>query len=295
MDAMVGHLVEHVVETRDDRYSIAPVPLLSALIDGCIDQRRDMTAGGARYRTFGMLAESAGHTIDSLAAIKKVIFQDRQATMAELCDALDANFEGHAPLRNKLMAAPKYGNDDPEADTVGQAMIDAYTEIVARHAVAHQDKVRFPCGVGTFSWYIGIGEGLGPSPDGRLAAEPVSSNFSPALGRDRNGIPGAILSYASMHHSNLPAGGPLDLRLNRHLVLGEEGTERMAGLVRSFVETGGNMMTLTVVDTEELRAAQREPESYRSLRVRMGGWCAYFTMLSREQQDHHIRRQEGRH
>jgi pyruvate-formate lyase len=82
--------------------------------------------------------------------------------------------------------------------------------------------------------------------------------------------------------------------MNRHLVQGDEGTERMAGLVRSFVETGGNMMTLTVVDTEELRAAQCEPENYRSLRVRMGGWCAYFTMLSHQQQNHHIRRQEGR-
>jgi len=113
-------------------------------------------------------------------------------------------------------------------------------------------------------------------------------------GRDKNGIPCAILSYANMHKSNLPAGGPLDLRLNRHLVTGDEGTQRMVGLVRSFVETGGNMMTLTVVDTEELRAAQITPEQYRSLRVRMGGWCAYFTMLSREQQDHHIRRQEGK-
>ncbi|MBM3190818.1 MAG: hypothetical protein FJZ90_19120, partial [Chloroflexi bacterium] len=150
------------------------------------------------------------------------------------------------------------------------------------------------CGVATFSWYIGIGEGLGASADGRLSGEPVSSNFSPALGRDVNGLPGAILSYASMHKGNLPAGGPLDLRLNRRLVEGEEGTQRMAALVRSFVETGGNMMTLTVVDTEELYAAQREPDNYRSLRVRMGGWCAYFTMLSREQQDHHIRRQEGR-
>jgi len=293
MDHMIGNLVQHVVETRDDRYTIAPVPLLSALIEGCISQRRDMTAGGARYRTFGMLAEGAAHTIDSLTAIKKVIFEDRQATMADLCDALDANFEGYVPLRNKLLAAPKYGNDDPLADTIGRSMIDAFGDIVARHARGHEDKVRFPCGVGTFSWYIGIGEGLGPSPDGRLAGEPVSSNFSPALGRDTNGIPGAILSYASMHHSNLPAGGPLDLRLNRRLVQGEEGTERMAGLLRSFVETGGNMMTLTVVDTEELRAAQREPENYRSLRVRMGGWCAYFTMLSREQQDHHIRRQEA--
>jgi formate C-acetyltransferase len=85
----------------------------------------------------------------------------------------------------------------------------------------------------------------------------------------------------------------LDLRLSRRLVRGAEGTQRMAGLIRGFVDTGGAMMTLTVADTEELRAAQREPENYESLRVRMGGWCAYFTVLSREQQDHHIRRQEG--
>jgi formate C-acetyltransferase len=97
-----------------------------------------------------------------------------------------------------------------------------------------------------------------------------------------------------MQETGLPAGSPLDLRLARRLVDGEEGTPRMAALVRSFVDTGGAIMTLTVADTEELRAAQREPDRYSSLRVRMGGWCAYFTMLSREQQDHHIRRQDGR-
>jgi len=147
--------------------------------------------------------------------------------------------------------------------------------------------------VGTFSWYIGIGEGLGASADGRLSGEPVSSNFSPALGRDLEGIPAAILSYGAMHHRRLPAGGPLDLRVARRLVEGDQGTTRLAALIRSLVDTGGAMMTLTVADTEELRAAQREPDRHRSLRVRMGGWCAYFTMLSSEQQEHHIRRQEG--
>jgi len=293
MDAMVGRVVRQVLDTLDDRSIIAPVPLLSALIDGAIESRRDMTAGGAKYRTFGMLAESAAHAIDSLVAVKTAVFDEKKATMGELCDALDADFEGHARLRRMLLAAPKYGNDDPAADAIGRAAIDAFTECVARHAAANRAAVRFPCGVGTFSWYIGIGEGLAASPDGRRAREPVSSNFSPALGRDRHGIPGAILSYAGMGHDRLPAGGPLDLRLARRLVLGDEGTARMVALVRSFVELGGAMMTLTVADTEELRAAQREPERYASLRVRMGGWSAYFTMLSREQQDHHIRRQEG--
>jgi len=294
MDAMVERTVKRVVETVNLRHTVAPVPLLSALIRGCIESRTDMTAGGSRFRTFGMLAEGAAHAIDSLTAIKTAVFEEHAATMGELCDALDANFKGYERLRARLEAAPKYGNDDDRADAVGRAMIEAFVATVRRHAAASESAITFPCGAGTFSWYIGIGEGLGASPDGRPAGEPVSSNFSPALGRDVEGIPAAILSYSKMHRSNLPAGGPLDLRLARRLVEGDEGTRRMTGLVRGFVDTGGAMMTLTVADTEELRAAQREPDKYKSLRVRMGGWCAYFTMLSREQQNHHIRRQEAR-
>jgi len=294
MDAMLARVVRRVVQTIDNRSTIAPVPLLSALIDGAMPLRKDMTAGGAKFRTFGMLAESAAHTIDSLTAIKTTIFEENsEANMAELCDALDANFEGYAPLRARLLAAPKYGNDNEQADAVGRDLIDAFTSTVERHAEEHQSLIKFPCGVGTFSWYIGIGEGLGTSPDGRLSGKPVSSNFSPALGRDMEGICSAILSYSKMQ-GHLPAGGPLDLRMARRLVQGDEGTTRMASLIRAFVDIGGSMMTLTVADTEELRAAQREPEKYTSLRVRMGGWCAYFTMLSREQQEHHIRRQEAR-
>ena len=294
MDAMVERVVGKVVENLNARSTIAPVPLLSALIQGAIESRRDMTAGGAKYRTFGMLAESAAHAIDSLVALKTIVFDEKCATMPQLIDALDANFEGHAGLRARLLAAPKYGNDEERADAVGREVIEAFTATVTRHAQAYRSLIKFPAGVGTFSWYIGIGEGLAASSDGRLSGEPVSSNFSPALGRDLEGIPGAILSYSKMRHSNLPAGAPLDLRLNRRLIEGEDGSARMAGLLRAFVDTGGSMMTLTVADTEELRAAQREPENYRSLRVRMGGWCAYFTMLSREQQEHHIRRQEAR-
>ena len=294
VDGMVGQVVERVIDSIDARSCIAPVPLLSGLIEGTIESRRDLTAGGAKFRTFGMLAESAAHAIDSLTAIRTVIFERQEATMAELCDGLEVDFEGHVRLRNLLRAAPKYGNADERADGLGQQVLGEFARIVGEHAETHRAAIKFPCGVATFSWYIGIGEGLGSSPDGRLTGDPVSSNFSPALGRDMAGIPGAILSYASMPHQQLAAGGPLDLRLAQKLVEGEEGTARMAALVRGFVDAGGSMMTLTVADTEELKAAQREPEKYASLRVRMGGWCAYFTMLSREQQEHHIRRQEGR-
>lgn len=294
LDAMISPVVRRAAETLNSRSISAPVPLLSALIDGAVESRKDMTAGGAKFRTFGMLAEGASHAIDSLAAIKTVIFDKKQASMSELCNALDADFEGYTSLRSKLLAAPKYGNDDEQADSVGRDVIDAFTSTVAKYAQEHKSSLKFPPGVGTFSWYIGIGQGLGTSPDGRLSSEPVASNFSPALGRDLDGLPGAILSYGKMHKSNLPAGGPLDLRLAKRLVEGDEGTARMSALIRSFVDTGGNMMTLTVADTAELRAAQQDPDNYKSLRVRMGGWCAYFTMLSTEQQEHQIRRQEAK-
>jgi formate C-acetyltransferase len=292
LDAMVGQTVRHVVQTLDDRSVLAPAPLLSSLIDGCIESRRDLTAGGAKYRTYALLAESAAHAIDSLAAIKTVIFEQQYCTMSALVDALDANFEGYSELRSRLLAAPKYGNDDEAADSLARDMVAAFARITHHHASAHRQSVWFPCGVGTFSWYIGIGEGLGPSADGRGDGEPVSSNFSPAIGRDSQGLPAAILSYSSVGHEHLPAGGPLDLRVSSRLTQGPEGTARMAALIRGMVESGGAMMTLTVADVEELRSAQRRPEEHRSLRVRMGGWSAYFTMLSRQQQDHHIRRQE---
>ena len=293
LDSMVKKTVDQVIERRDERNAYAPVPLLSALIDGSVRSRKDMTAGGAKFRTYGMLAESTAHAIDSLVALKTRVFDERKVSMAELCDAIDADFEGFDEVHRLMETAPKYGNDDEPADSMGREVIALFTGLVDGYAGSHRGAMRFPCGVASFSWYIGIGEGLGPSPDGRKSGEPVSSNFSPALGRDMEGIPPAIISYGKMRHESLPAGGPLDLRIARRLVGGEEGTDRMAGLIRGFVDTGGSMMTLTVADVEELQAAQRDPDRYRSLRVRMGGWCAYFTMLSREQQNHHIRRQEG--
>jgi choline trimethylamine-lyase len=292
LGVMVERVVRGVIERVDDRAGIAPVPLLSALTDGAIEQRRDLTAGGAKFRTYGMLAEGASHAIDSLSAIKRIVFDEGKVTIRELIDAINDDYEGHDSVRRLMHTAPSYGCDEPAADEIGQRLIGAFCNAVELCAAENDSEVKFPCGVGTFSWYIGIGQGLGASPDGRQAGQPVASNFSPALGRDMMGIPAAIASYSKMSHDRLAAGGPLDVRLSRKLVEGYEGTQRMSGLVRGLVDLGGAMLTITVADTEELRAAQQSPEEYRSLRVRMGGWSAYFTMLSREQQDHHIRRQE---
>jgi choline trimethylamine-lyase len=273
------------------RAMIAPTPLLSALLEGPLENGLDMTAGGARFITYGLIAEGLSHLIDSLAAVKRVIFEDRLATMEELIDALDKNYEGYDALRHRMQSAPKYGNNNNYADEIGKEITGYFTEKVKELNIKY-NKFKFLPGVGTFSWYMAIGEGLGPTPDGRYSAEAVSSNFSPSVGVVNKGVTGAILSHSKMNMKELAVGSPLDLRVNENLVAGTEGRARLIGIIRSFIQLGGNMLTLSVVSTETLRKAQREPEKYRDLRVRMGGWSAYFTMLSKEQQEHHLRKQE---
>ena len=137
-----------------------------------------------------------------------------------------------------------------------------------------------------------IGKEVGATPDGRFACEAVAANFSPAPGRDMCGPTAAINSYLKMSVDHMAAGAPLDLRLAANSLKAAAGTQRLASLVETFVEMGGNMLTFTVTDVEELKRAMAEPEKYRHLRVRMGGWSAYFVMLSREQQLLHIQRVE---
>ncbi|MCL2056471.1 MAG: hypothetical protein FWH02_04520 [Oscillospiraceae bacterium] len=274
------------------RYDIAPVPLLSALLDGPMEAGDDMTKCGAKYVTYGLIAEGASHVADSLAAIKKVIFEDKAASMPELIRALDDNFTGHEALRAKLMNAPKYGRGDAYADDIAADVFDKFAQKTAELNKKYTNMIFLP-GAGTFSWYIAIGEGCGPSPDGRLAGEAVSSNMSPSAGAATRGVTGSIISHTALDMTALPVGSPTDLRLSAKLVEGEGGMERLMGVVKSFVTLGGNMLTLTVADTGLLRKAQEQPEKYRDLRVRMGGWSAYFTMLSKEQQEYHIQKEEG--
>lgn len=273
------------------RALIAPTPLLSALMEGPVEKGEDMTAGGAKYSTYGLIAEGLSHLIDSLAAIKKVIYEDKRADMGVLIDALNKNFKGYESLRRIMQKAPKYGNNDAYADALGQDIISYFAEKVRELNVKY-DKIKYLPGVGTFSWYIAIGEGSGPSPDGRLSCEAVSSNFSPSVNAANKGVTGAVLSHSRMNMTDLPVGSPIDLRISSKVTDGAGGKEKLSGLIRSFIELGGNMLTLTVTDTETLRKAQQEPEKYSTLRVRMGGWSAYFTMLSKEQQEHHINKQE---
>ena len=267
-------------------------PLLSALTLDCIENERDVIRGGARYTIWHVMGEAVANAIDSMAAIKMMVYEEQSLTMDELLAALEKDWAGYENLRGRLAArAPKYANDNDYADELGQEMMSYFIERSAYHARRYPSVI-FPCSVGTFSWYAMIGKEVGATPDGRYAGEAIAANFSPAPGTDMCGPTAAINSYLKMNVDCMAAGAPLDLRLSASSLTGEAGTQRLAGLISTFIHMGGNMLTFTVTDVEELKRAMEEPEKYRHLRVRMGGWSAYFVMLGKEQQRLHIKRVE---
>ena len=279
-------------KTRPKRSTIAPTPLLSALLDGPIENGRDMTDMSTRFIIGGLIAEGLSHVIDSLCAIDKLVYRERKYTMSQLVDALNANFEGYESMRTDFASCPKYGSNDPTANAMGRRVIQAYSGIV-KSVDEKTPTIKFMPGVGTFSWYIAVGEGTGASADGRRMGEPVASNFSPSAGAMVNGITGAIQSFCHMELDLLPIGSPIDLGMSERYVVGDAGTTRLMGLMKSFTELSGNLLTISVADVAVLKDAQLHPEQYKDLRVRMGGWSAYFTMLSKDQQEHHIRKSEA--
>jgi formate C-acetyltransferase len=272
------------------RYSFNP--LLSALTRDCIAREADVIRGGARYVIWHVMGEAVANCIDALAAIKTLVFEQRTVDMATLLDALECNWQGHETLRQQLIArAPKFANDRVEADAIGRELMRWFVARTAVHARRYP-AILFPCSVGTFSWYASIGAEVGASCDGRFAGEPIAPNFSPTVGMDVTGPTAAIKSYVQMAMTDLAAGAPIDLRFAGSSLRGEAGAERLRAFIQAFIALGGNMLTITVTDAELLRRAMAEPLAYRGLRVRMGGWSAYFVALSREQQLLHIAKVE---
>ncbi len=265
---------------------------LSALTLDCIEKERDVIHGGARYVIWHLMGEALANAVDALAAIKTFVFEDHVVTMEELLAALAADWVGYETLRRRIVAqAPKFGNDDEDADAIGRELMDYFVERSRFHAARHP-SVLYPTSAGTFSWYQRIGMEVGATPDGRHAGEAVAANLCPAWGADVSGPTAAIRSCVKMRPADLAAGAPLDLRLSGGALKDERGVQRLAGVITSFLALGGNMITLSVTDVEELKRAMREPEKYRHLRVRMGGWTAYWVMLDEATQRLHLQRIE---
>lgn len=290
----IDNALTNKMKYYDEVHKIAPEPFLSAMVPDCIEKGRDMTNKGARYRIYSVFATGLSHAVDSLSAVKKLVYDDKTVTLAEFIKAVKANWEGYEGLRQMaLNRTPKYGNDDPVSDAILTRFFKDFTDR-ADEWNRKIDWIKVSAGAATFENYPRFGNNAGASFDGRIAREALSSNYSPAVGRDLQGPTGVFLSATKVDLSRWNSGCPIDMTVSFSKERKEDNQRLLNGLIGSFRELGGNILTLTKVDIKTLKKAQEEPEKYVSLRVRLGGLTAYFVQLARAQQDEYMRRTENK-
>jgi formate C-acetyltransferase len=226
---------------------------------------------------------------DSLAAIKKFVFEEELLSLPDLNKMLDADFAGHEACRQKLIhRAPKFGNDDDYVDELVVSLTNRFFDQV--------EKGRNPRGGGmmpalySVTAHVSAGKRVGATPDGRNAGTPLSDGLSPTYGRDLKGPTAALRSVVKVDLVRAPNGVIVNQRLAPGLLATEVGRVKMSQLLRSFVEAGGFHWQFNVVSTETLLEAQAHPEQYRDLVVRVAGYSAFFVDLSRAAQDAIIQR-----
>jgi trans-4-hydroxy-L-proline dehydratase len=291
-ERQLQYLIE--IKLRGNQYiermyaSLMPAPFLSVLIDDCIVQGTDYNAGGARYNTNYIQGVGIATITDSLAAIKKHVYDDQELSLGVLQQAIDSNFQGDETLRLLLAnRTPHYGNDDDYADSIMQQVFYSFYSAIegqpnTKGGQYHIDMLPTTC-------HIYFGSVTGALPDGRKAGLPLAEGISPVQGADRHGPTAVIKSAGKMNHL-LTGGTLLNQKFMPQAMATEKGIQNFGQLVRTYFGMGGHHIQFNVVDADTLRKAQAHPADYRDLIVRVAGYSDYFCDLGRELQEEIISR-----
>lgn len=267
-----------------------PVPFLSIITNDCIARGKDYNAGGARYNTSYIQGVGIGTITDSLSTIKRHVFENKDFTLKELVDAMSVNFEGHEKMLHTIRTeTPFYGNDDDDADDIMKNVFNFYQKTVTGRPNVRGGEYRVNMLPTTCHVYFG--EVMLASPNGRVAAKPVSEGISPDKGADTHGPTAVIRSCAKM--DPLRTGGTLlNQKFTPAVLAGDEGKKNLASLIRSYFAMDGHHIQFNVIDKQTLIEAQKHPEEYRDLIVRVAGYSDHFRNLSKALQDEIIERTE---
>ncbi|MBN2206454.1 MAG: glycyl radical protein [Candidatus Aminicenantes bacterium] len=267
-----------------------PTPYLSLLIDDCIARGRDYHDGGARYNTSYIQGVGLGTISDALTALRYHVFDKKTVAFKDVLRALGRNFKGAETLRQRLLhKTPKYGNDDDYADDSMKRVFELYYDAVNGRPNTKGGVYRINLLPTTVHVYFGMVSGA--TPDGRKAGEPLSEGVSPVQGADRQGPTAVLSSVAKMDHVRT-GGTLLNQKFTPQLLSDGRGVDGLLALVRSYFKLDGHHIQFNVVSADILRDAQRHPDQYRDLIVRVAGYSDYFIDLGRTLQDEIIRRTE---
>jgi formate C-acetyltransferase len=292
--AQLKHYITRMIRSCEvvDRAhaEVLPSAFLSSVIDDCIEKGVDVTAGGAFYNLSGIQAIQVANLADSLAVIKKTIFEDKSIAKKELLEALQSNWDGNEILRQMILhKVPKYGNDVNWVDSLGNQWVEYFADQLSLYTNIRGGV--YHTGLYTVSAHVPMGQNVGASADGRKAMDPLADGGVSAMyGRDING-PTALLNSVSRINSKLGSNGTLlNMKFLPEFFKTNEGIKKFSSLLRTFVDLKINHVQFNVLRKEDLIAAQKEPEKYGGLTVRVAGYTAYFTELASDLQDEIIAR-----
>ncbi|AYD40539.1 formate C-acetyltransferase/glycerol dehydratase family glycyl radical enzyme [Clostridium fermenticellae] len=266
-----------------------PAPFASMTINDCIEKGKSVQSGGARYSESGAFICGIGNTTDAIAAIDTLVFKKKTLSMDQLMDALNINFKGKEDIRLTLLnKAPKYGNDNDYVDSIAADIVKHYRKSISRYHDSRGGK--YVVVIESQSLNVSQGKSVLASADGRFAHDAVNDNCSPVMGRDINGPTAAVKSVAKLDQKNAQDGCLYNIRFEPRSIQGEKGRQVLESVIKTYFDNMGEHIQINVIDNETLKAAQKEPEKYRNLLVRVAGYLAYFTELDKHVQDNIISR-----
>ena len=272
---------------------VNPANLMTLSTENALKTRRDGFANGCpRGNDSTILAVGLGTAVDALLAVKEIVYEKKELSLAELGAVMTANWKGYKELRLRMLRSKrKWGNNDPEANALGAEMLECFASQLngKRNSRGGQFFASGHCA----RQYIVLGEKTGATPDGRKAGEEMSKNLSPTMGADTEGATALVATLAASDATKLPGDYPLDMMLHPSVCYGEKGLKAMRSLVEIFHRNGGSVIQFTVFSAEELKDAQLHPEKYENLQVRVCGWNVRWNDLSKVEQDAYIRRAEN--
>lgn len=267
-----------------------PVPFLSLLIDDCISNAKDYNSGGSRYNTSYIQGVGLGTLTDVLTSIKFNVYDNNNYTWEELIQALEQDFEGYELMQKQLIYnTPKYGNDNDYADNQAIDIFETFYKAVDNRPTYRGGVFRINMLPTTSHVYFG--SVTGATPDGRNAGEPLSEGISPVQGADRKG-PTSVIKSASKFDHIRTGGTLLNQKFSPSFFDGEDAINKVTALVRSYFRLDGHHIQFNVVNADTLRKAQKNPEKYQDLIVRVAGYSDYFNDLGEDLQNEIIRRTE---
>ena len=287
---MAWRLRKGIIESHMAEMALQPKAFNSAMVEDCIEKGLSKEEGGARYNIHSVQTWGRIDASNSLTAIKRLVFDGKKITMDQLCQALESNFEGHEDIRKMCIKAPKFGNDDDFADK----QVAWVTHIVNEEAKRYKSTYG-GCTVVTevpSASYVAMGKIVGALPSGRLAGDPLGEAASPTVGSALNGPTAILKSIGKINNAEMNQGQTLNMRLDPSVFEKDDGFKRLADLIRVFVDQKADHVQINVVFSDTLKAAQKEPEKYKDLTVKVAGYNARFVTLHKDLQNTIIARTE---